>query len=127
MDIILYPLDSFLARMILKSVSRLSDKDRDAFFDSYSKNAKADSEGERVIHDVKLLVDGQELPVESVFEQIEKEIDGMVEERALELAEEKLDSIQEDIYKISDVISEMRVELINRIREKLGIKVGEEN
>ena len=65
-------------------------------------------------YDVKLTLNGVELPLLKTFVEFEKQVDRMVNERAMNIVSEKLDIIE---FNISDLFKEIE----DKIRTKLEL------
>jgi len=99
--------DSFLAHVLVKATTHLSEQEQKQFFVVKGKDGK---------YDIRFIVDGVELPVEKVFEGIEKQIDRMVFEKANELIEQKMEDI---VSELVETVSSVKSLIVNKLKAKL--------
>jgi tyrosyl-tRNA synthetase len=77
----------------------------------------------KLLHEVSLILNGVELPVERTFQEIEKQMDRMIAEKAAKIVAEK---VADKIMVVTDLLNRLEKEVLITAKKDLGLEITEE-
>lgn len=76
--------------------------------------------------DIKVSINGINIPYEHFFKSIENNMKWWAEKKATSMVEDVMDGVREEVDKVEDVLKEASSFIRARLQEKLGIEFPED-